>query len=124
MIGWRPPKPRELACYEPAHCHAQTINRISLSLPGTNRRPRGAFRSVSPVFLRTPSVRIKNATVRTIARCLAAQRQAAPPWPPTHGRCANDLFLIRTEETRRTTGNTGAPGDRQEERVRIPYDER
>jgi hypothetical protein len=40
---------------------------------------------------------------RTICANPAARRS---PWSPTHFQCVNDLFLIRTEKGRRTTGNT------------------
>jgi GxxExxY protein len=73
---------------------------------GTNRRPCEHPPSVFPVVLRPSSVRIKNATVRTIARCVATQQQAALCASPLRGPCVNNLFLIRTEEERRTTGNT------------------
>ena len=85
----------------------RTPKPVNASLP---RRQPPAVRtsaSVIPVVLRASSVRIKSATARTIARCAATQQQAAlRALPPPHDACVNALFLIRTEEARRTTGIT------------------
>ena len=55
-----------------------------------------------PPFLRA-NQKCNGSHDRTACADPAARRA---PWPPTHGPCVSDFFLIRTEEGRRTTGNT------------------
>ena len=55
-----------------------------------------------PRFLRA-NQKCNGSHDRTACAEPAARRTS---WPPIHGRCASDLFFIRTEQARRTTGNT------------------
>ena len=72
---------------------ARTAGRASIPL----RVPRGP-----PPFL-SANQNCNGSHDRTACADPAARRA---PWPPAHGRCVNDLFLIRTEEGRRATENT------------------
>jgi hypothetical protein len=66
---------------------------------------RARIPSVISVVLRPFSVRIKKCDDSRDRTACADPPSRCTPWSPTHGRCVDDLFLIRTEEER-TTVNT------------------